>query len=215
MRILARPVESDILRRTRFFVDIRMAIIASARQSGRPWQTLVIGRLTTGRRRPALWSTLVSVMKIRSSVPVDHDALVDIWLRSVRATHDFLTRQDIEHLHQLVKNGALNGLEIWVLCDETDKAVGFMGLSDAKVEALFLAPEVHRRGYGRQLLTHARELKGNLTVDVNEQNPAAVQFYEACGFVVEGRSPLDGSGLPFPILHMRQSGENRAKRQVT
>jgi putative acetyltransferase len=79
-----------------------------------------------------------------------------------------------------------------------------MGLTNSQVEALFLAPEMHRHGHGRRMLEHARKLKGPLTVDVNEQNPAAVCFYEACGFVVEGRSPVDSSGLPFPILHMRQ-----------
>jgi putative acetyltransferase len=45
---------------------------------------------------------------------------------------------------------------------------------------------------------------GDLTVDVNEQNPAAVGFYEAVGFVVVGRSPLDDAGRPFPLLHMRR-----------
>jgi putative acetyltransferase len=84
------------------------------------------------------------------------------------------------------------------------RALGFLGLSGAKVEALFLAPEHHRRGGGRRLLDHAHELKGELTVDVNEQNPAAVRFYEACGFVVEGRSELDDAGRPFPLLHLRQ-----------
>jgi putative acetyltransferase len=41
-------------------------------------------------------------------------------------------------------------------------------------------------------------------VDVNEQNPAAVGFYEALGFVVVSRSPVDGDGRPFPLLHMRR-----------
>jgi putative acetyltransferase len=40
-------------------------------------------------------------------------------------------------------------------------------------------------------------------VDVNEQNSAARRFYEACGFVVEGRSELDDQGRPYPLLHMR------------
>jgi putative acetyltransferase len=126
----------------------------------------------------------------------------------VRATHHFLTEEDIQHLHQLVRNGALDGLEIWVLCSDADTPLGFMGLSGASVEALFLDPRIHGQGYGRRLLQHARELKGQLTVDVNEQNPDAVRFYEACGFVVESRSPLDSSGLPFPILHMRQRRED-------
>ena len=128
---------------------------------------------------------------------------MDIWLRAVRATHDFLSEDDIEKLHSLVRGGALAGLEIWVLCSDTAEPVGFMGLSGSKVEALFIAPEFHRRGGGRRLLEHARALKGPLTVDVNEQNPAAIRFYESCGFVAERRSELDSSGLPFPILHMR------------
>jgi putative acetyltransferase len=135
----------------------------------------------------------------------DYDALVDIWLRAVRATHVFLSEGDIQHFHSLMRAGALAELEVWVLCADAAEPVGFMGLSGSKVEALFLAPEFHRRGGGRQLLQHARSLHGLLTVDVNEQNPAAVRFYEACGFVVEGRSELDSSGLPFPLLHMRQA----------
>jgi putative acetyltransferase len=39
---------------------------------------------------------------------------------------------------------------------------------------------------------------------VNEQNPAAVGFYEALGFTVRGRSPVDGEGRPFPLLHMHR-----------
>lgn len=130
--------------------------------------------------------------------------MIEVWLRAVRATHHFLTESDIQNLHALVRQGALMGLEIWVLCEEEEAPIGFMGLSDSKVEALFLSPEHHRRGGGRMLLQHARNLKGPLTVDVNEQNPAAIRFYQACGFVVESRSELDTSGLPFPILHMRQ-----------
>jgi putative acetyltransferase len=143
-------------------------------------------------------------MNIRQLQPGDHDVLIEIWLSAIRATHHFLTESDIQNLHALVQQGALAGLEIWVLCDSEAKPIGFMGLADSKVEALFLRPKYHRCGGGRQLLQHARELKGPLTVDVNEQNPAAIRFYEACGFVVEGRSELDSSGLPFPILHMRQ-----------
>ena len=42
-----------------------------------------------------------------------------------------------------------------------------------------------------------------MTLDVNEQNPQARGFYERMGFRVEGRSPVDDAGRPFPQLHMR------------
>jgi len=37
-------------------------------------------------------------MNIRRVVPADREALVDIWLRSVQATHTFLSEQDIQSL---------------------------------------------------------------------------------------------------------------------
>jgi putative acetyltransferase len=142
-------------------------------------------------------------MTLREALPSDRDTVFDIWLRSVRATHTFLTEDDIQALAPLVP-AELARLELWVVCPEEGPPVGFMALSGAKVEALFIAPEWQRRGIGRRLLEHARGLKGPLTVDVNEQNPEAVRFYEACGFVVVGRSAVDEGGRPFPLLHLRE-----------
>ena len=92
-----------------------------------------------------------------------------------------------------------------MLTDEDDVPIGFMGLAGDDIAALFLEPAHRGRGGGRRLVAHAQTLRGGeLTVDVNEQNPAARGFYEALGFVVVGRSPLDADGRPFPLLHMRR-----------
>jgi putative acetyltransferase len=144
-------------------------------------------------------------MWIRAATMDDRLELPDLWLRSVRATHVFLSEADIQGLLPLVREELIDdGLEIWLLCAESDLVIGFMGLLGSSVEALFLDPDHLRRGGGRLLLDHARQLKGKLTVDVNEQNPEAVRFYEACGFEVAGRSPDDGAGREFPLLHLRQ-----------
>jgi putative acetyltransferase len=81
-----------------------------------------------------------------------------------------------------------------------------MGLVDSEVAALFLDPDVRRRGGGRSLVEHARTLRGPLTVEVNEQNPEAVRFYEAMGFRTVERTPTDDAGRPYPILRMAQAG---------
>jgi len=142
---------------------------------------------------------------IREARPEDASALVDVWLRSVRATHTFLTEDDVQFFLPLVRESlSSEQLELWVLSSDANTLIGFMGLSGNSLEAMFLDPEHLRAGHGRRLVGHARGLKGALTVDVNEQNPAAVRFYEACGFVVVGRSALDSTGRPFPLLHMRQ-----------
>ena len=146
-------------------------------------------------------ATTVHVRKARAA---ERDLLFDIWLRSVRATHTFLTEADIQHYAPLVRQAlASEALEVWVLCTPAGAPAGFMGLAGNKIEALFLAPEHMGAGGGRRLVEHARRLCGELVLDVNEQNPTARRFYEACGFVAEGRSEVDGSGRPHPLLHMR------------
>jgi putative acetyltransferase len=144
-------------------------------------------------------------MTIREALPADRAALLDIWLLSVRATHSFLTEDDIQSLLPLVRDAALAQLELWALCADDGTPIGFLGLDGAKVEAMFITPEWCRRGGGRMLIDHARRLKGELSVDVNEQNPAALRFYEACGFVIVGRSEVDSAGRPFPLLHLREA----------
>ncbi len=120
----------------------------------------------------------------------------------MRATHAFLSEEDIAALRPEVRDAALPALELWVLCGDDGELLGFMGLDSAKLEALYIAPSSSRRGGGRMLVERARRLKGPLAVDVNEQNPAALRFYEAMGFRVCGRSPLDSAGRPFPLLHL-------------
>lgn len=143
-------------------------------------------------------------MTIRPAHAEEHLALLEIWLRSVRATHTFLTETDIQDLHPMVRDQALPALELWVLEGDEGAIEGWMGLAGSSLEALFLDPAQARKGHGRRLVEHARALKGPLTVDVNEQNPEALRFYEACGFRVVGRSELDGQGRPFPLLHLAE-----------
>ena len=143
-------------------------------------------------------------MQIRRATPKDRDVLFDVWLRSVEATHAFVSDADIQAFKPLVRDYlASNETEFWVLCDAGGAVAGFMGMAGPEMESLFLAPEFHRRGGGRRLVEHARTLHRELTVDVNEQNTAAVDFYKACGFFVDGRSDLDDTGRPYPLLHMR------------
>ena len=144
-------------------------------------------------------------LTIRPALADDYPRLLEVWLASVRATHTFLAASDIQELLPLVRDRALPALELWVLA-AGDQAVGFAGLDGNRLEALFLHPDHLGRGGGRLLVEHARRLKGPLLVDVNEQNPEAVRFYEALGFEVCGRSPTDGGGRPFPLLHMRERG---------
>lgn len=135
-----------------------------------------------------------------------HDKLVSIWYKAVVQTHTFLTNADIEFYYQIVRNGALREVEIWIEVNEDQEPLGFIGMDGSKIEMLFVDPDHHGSGTGRRLIKHVEALKGaNLQVDVNEQNDGAYSFYKRLGFVRIGRSELDYSGNPFPLLHLAYS----------
>ena len=136
----------------------------------------------------------------------DRDRLLAIWERSVRATHHFLTESDVVGLLPLVAQELASGtVDWWVLLSAGETLIGFLGFSRDTIEALFVDPDHHGQGAGKFLVAHAQQLAGGaLAVDVNEQNEAGVQFYEALGFSVAGRSATDMGGRPFPILHMKR-----------
>lgn len=155
--------------------------------------------------RPLIRAAHARVTTIRRATPEDHETLVNLWQRSVTATHTFLTEADIAALLPAVRDQALPALELWVLVDVDGVLAGFLGLSGDKVEALFITPERLRHGHGRRLLDLARRLRSTpLSADVNEQNPEGLKFWQACGFEVAGRSGVDGAGRPFPLLHLRE-----------
>ena len=142
----------------------------------------------------------VEYLSVRTPAVMEH--LESLWESSVRATHDFLTDDNIQDLKSLVRQG----LEaIPILCAATDgqgNILGFMGIEENKIEMLFITPEARGLGIGRQLVIHAIESFNTTLVDVNEQNTQAAGFYRHIGFSTFKRSPIDGQGNPFPLLHM-------------
>jgi putative acetyltransferase len=141
----------------------------------------------------------------------DQAPLLRLWERSVRATHHFLSPDDITELVPHVAAAlASDALDWWVVVTTAGDYVGFLGFVDPRVEALFIDPDHFGRGGGRLLVAHAETLgSAPLEVDVNEGNDGAVRFYERLGFRVIGRSPLDSAGRPFPLLHMRRTDPDR------
>jgi putative acetyltransferase len=146
-------------------------------------------------------------MQVRPARAEDHERLLELWERSVRATHHFLEDSDVVALRPLVAEElASDAVEWWVLVSATEALIGFLGFASDTIEALFIDPDHHGQGGGKFLVAHAQSLgAGALAVDVNEQNEAALRFYKTLGFSVVGRSPTDAGGRPFPMLHMKRA----------
>lgn len=165
-----------------------------------------------GRRVAMRWRPPAGMSRVRRAKPADHEAIVALWERSVRATHHFLAEQDVEALRPLVAEELMSDtIDWWVLESTTGLLLGFLGLSSGTIEGLFIDPNHRGQGAGSALVAHAQRLAlSSLAVDVNEQNGDAVGFYASLGFSVVGRSPTDGSGRPFPLLHMTRVGSLHA-----
>lgn len=142
-------------------------------------------------------------MKIRHYCESDLNALSDVWLRSIRATHRFLSEEDITFFLPFVRTTHWSEMETWIVESDNGGMAGFMSLIGNKMEALFIAPEYLRLGLGTRLVNHAKRKRKELYVDVNEQNQSACAFYNALGFMICGRSETDSQGKPFPLLHLR------------
>ena len=149
-------------------------------------------------------STLPDIVLEKLSAPARTallPAILEIWEESVRASHAFLTEDDITRIKPYVAS-AVSAIETLVIA-RPHAPVRFIGIEGKKIEMLFLHPAYFRKGIGSALVRYAIEQHGIEAVDCNEQNPAALAFYERMGFKVTSRTSTDDMGNPFPILSMR------------
>lgn len=131
----------------------------------------------------------------------DFDSLAAIWERSVRATHLFLTEEDIAEIRRALIPYYFPNVELYALKNTDGGPLGFIGLATGMIEMLFIDAVYRGHGYGSRLIDFAKE-RGATRVDVNEQNPDALRFYLSHGFHITGRDATDDNSRPFPILHL-------------
>ena len=143
-------------------------------------------------------------MKVRKGTTGDASHAVAIWRAAVDATHQFLTPEDRIAIDAFVED-FFPKAELWMV-DDADRPVGFLIMDGDMIDAMFVHPEVHGRGFGTALLNHALTLAPAAVVDASEQATNALPFYEARGFVRIGRSETDPEGRPYPIIHLRYVG---------
>lgn len=149
-------------------------------------------------------------MKVRPSTAADVPRAHEIWRHAVDATHGFLSPEDRAEIDRQVAMDFLPHVELWLVDDEQGRAAGFLGMDGEMIDALFVDPAVHRRGYGTALLNHALKLVPGALVEASEQATNALPFYEARGFVRIDRAETDSQGRPYPLVLLRHTGASRS-----
>ncbi|HIX80374.1 MAG TPA: GNAT family N-acetyltransferase [Candidatus Erysipelatoclostridium merdavium] len=146
----------------------------------------------------------MKIVQINKRDSIMIQKLLDVWESSVKATHLFLSVDEINNIKQYVPQ-ALKDVSILVIAEnKSGNPVGFMGVDDKRLEMLFVLDKYRGQGIGKQLLQYGIENYSINELTVNEQNPRAKGFYEHMGFEVYKRTELDEQGNPYPLLYMKR-----------
>ncbi len=137
--------------------------------------------------------------------PLLIERLLDVWKSSVKATHLFLSEDEIENIKKYVPQALKEIPHLLIVENENQIPVGFMGIVEQHLEMLFISREERGKGFGKELLKYGIEKYAVNDLAVNEQNPLAKGFYEHMGFEVYKRTELDEQGNPYPLLYMKRT----------
>lgn len=145
----------------------------------------------------------VKIREVRDRPLSLTEQLLKVWESSVRATHLFLSEDEIENIKKYVPQALKEIPCLTVAENEEQIPVGFLGIAGQHLEMLFISNEERGKGLGRELLEYGMEKYSVNDLAVNEQNPLAKGFYEHMGFEVYKRTECDEQGNPYPLLYMR------------
>ena len=77
--------------------------------------------------------------------------LLNIWENSVRATHKFLSNEEILKIKKYVPQALSSISHLIIETDENENPIAFMGIDGNKLEMLFIKNSQRGKGLGKQL----------------------------------------------------------------
>ena len=145
----------------------------------------------------------MKIIEVKERTALLIEQLTEVWERSVKDTHLFLSESEIEDIKKYVPQALKGVVHLVVAENESGCPVAFMGVEEQKLEMLFIAPEERGKGLGQKLIQYGIENYSIRELAVNEQNPLAKGFYEHMGFRGYKRTDHDEQGKPYPLLYMK------------
>ncbi|MEZ5944923.1 MAG: GNAT family N-acetyltransferase [Planctomycetaceae bacterium] len=130
----------------------------------------------------------------------DLDDLLAAWAAASEIAHPFLSPEFLALERQNIPNLYLPNAETWVFEDE-GRVVGFVALLGNEVGAIFVHASHQRMGVGRRLMDKAKELRGELVVEVFKANTVGRAFYSKYGFTFDSEKVHEQTG--FDLLRLR------------
>ena len=129
---------------------------------------------------------------IRKSQKQDIGRIADIWLDTNLKAHNFIPAQYWNDNYEAVKE-MLSQAELYVYEDERG-IQGFVGLCGDYIAGIFVQSGAQSGGIGRQLIDFVKGIRGRLKLNVYQNNPRAVRFYQREGFMICGEQTDENTG---------------------
>lgn len=161
-----------------------------------------LGRTRRTRQICVLEGLKMKIVEVKDRNSRLIEQLLGVWESSVKATHLFLSENDVEEIKKYVPQAINEIPHLLILENENQLPIGFMGIMGQHLEMLFISDEERGKGLGKALLQYGMEKYLVNDLAVNEQNPLAKGFYEHMGFKVYQRTANDEQGNPYPLLYM-------------
>ena len=82
--------------------------------------------------------------------------LLEVWESSVKATHLFLSIEEIENIKKYIPQ-ALKEIPYLIIVENNNIPIAFMGIAEQKLEMLFITDNERGKGIGKELLNYGIE----------------------------------------------------------
>ena len=123
----------------------------------------------------------------------DLDVVLDIWLQASIKAHDFVEPEFWKSQVENMRNIYIPASDSYVFVKNSE-VIGFYSLYENTLAAIFIYPEFQGRGFGKKLLSHAKQQRDVLTLSVYKENESSVQFYLSKGFGIVSERPDEHTG---------------------
>ena len=129
--------------------------------------------------------------------------MLNTWERANRLAHPFMTDAFIAQERYNIPNVYMPHAETWII-DQDGHVIGFLALIGNEVGGLFVDPAHHGTGAGFALMNKAKDLRGDLEVEVFKVNTIGRRFYDRYGFTLMHETMHEPTGQP--VLRLRHQG---------
>ena len=99
----------------------------------------------------------MTIIEVRDRTSTLLYKLLEIWEDSVKATHLFLSSEEIENIKKYVPKALKKVGHLVIIEDENNIPIAFMEIEDKKLEMLFVKNNKRGKGLGKKLLNYGIE----------------------------------------------------------